>query len=149
MSPSDLLTAAARQIESLRGAVRYLRSENAYLKSRDLFKQLNTLPSYTVDPPRFPPSLDAASSAQHVSAPDTHEDRARRFGAESKALLKKVAEISSRPKVVDLSLAKRGQTGQGWQARSRLPLEQFTRRKEEVDRLRKKIESLKELRTAL
>lgn len=140
----------APKIESLRGAVRYLRSENSYLKSQDLLKQLNTLPSYTPLPPAFPPSF--AEDDASVSIPDTAFDRARRFASESKALFKEAAALSSRPKVVDLTKAKRSGSGTGpaaWQSRARLPQEQFDRRKEEVERLRKKIEGLRELRTAL
>ncbi|KAL8277717.1 hypothetical protein RQP46_009839 [Phenoliferia psychrophenolica] len=36
------------QIDSLRGAVRFLRSENSYLKSQDLLSELDQLPLYTV-----------------------------------------------------------------------------------------------------
>ncbi|CAE6345447.1 unnamed protein product [Rhizoctonia solani] len=58
LEASHLLEQASR-IESLRGAVRFLRHENSYLKSQDLLRELNSLPSLGNKPipvslPRIP-----------------------------------------------------------------------------------------------
>ncbi|KAG0150545.1 hypothetical protein CROQUDRAFT_38151 [Cronartium quercuum f. sp. fusiforme G11] len=176
-------TQLVEQIESLRGAARFLRAENSYLKSQGLLKQLNTLPSYSVHPPAFPPVLDDDSDASLSLRKSTDEphspfeiadhrptltraDQLRKMKSESKQLYKEAIAITAHPKVVDLTRVKRrgvsenggeqpgpegdGQstirlkTGKVWQLKERLPQVQFERRKEEVERLRRKIEAFKE-----
>lgn len=173
-------TQLVEQIESLRGATRFLRAENFYLKSQGLLKQLNTLPSYSVLPPAFPPVLEGdsdPSSTEPKSDADssspfdsnyrpnmTRAEQLRKMTSESKRLYKEALTISAHPRVVDLTQVKRRnltaanlepsgedtqsdsrpKTGRVWQLKERLPQVQFDRRKEEVERLRKKIEAFKE-----
>ncbi|KAH9816776.1 dynein associated protein-domain-containing protein [Melampsora americana] len=173
-------TQLVEQIESLRGATRFLRAENYYLKSQGLLKQLNTLPSYSVLPPSFPPVLGGDSdpgSTEPKSDTDpsspfdsnyrpnmSRAEQLRKMTSESKRLYKEALTISAHPRVVDLTQVKRRnvtaanlepsseysqsesrpKTGRVWQLKERLPQVQFDRRKEEVERLRKKIEAFKE-----
>lgn len=164
-------TQLIEQIESLRGATRFLRSENAYLKSQALFRQLNALPSYSVLPPAFPPVFPGDSN-DGLESPDGEQqdatshspgelnpsDQLRKFAEESKKLYREALTISANPKVVDLTVVKRHRLlpsdsngssqhhgkGKVWQLKERLPEVQYARRKEEVERLRKKIEAFKQ-----
>ncbi|MBW0486792.1 hypothetical protein O181_026507 [Austropuccinia psidii MF-1] len=160
-------TQLVEQIESLRGATRFLRAENSYLKSQNLFKQLNTLPSYSVLPPPFPPILEGDSDGvstsgsivsneldqnNHLLNQPDENDQLRKLAIESTKLYKEALKISATPKVVDLTLVKRRTLQSSepvgkrkvWQLKERLPQVQHEKRKIEVERLRKKIEIFKQ-----
>ncbi|KAH9443907.1 hypothetical protein Pst134EA_025674 [Puccinia striiformis f. sp. tritici] len=161
-------TQLVEQVESLRGATRYLRAENSYLKSQTLLKQLNALPSYSVSPPAFPPvlpgdsegnpsSMDAdQTSTEDLRSPSNPIDQLRKFTEESKKLYREALSISANPRVVDLSIVKRptflpNPSGSNvknpakvWQFKERLPEVQVAKRKEEIEKLRAKIEAFKQ-----
>ncbi|PLW33329.1 hypothetical protein PCANC_25944 [Puccinia coronata f. sp. avenae] len=164
-------TQLVEQVESLRGATRFLRAENSYLKSQGLLKQLNALPTYSVLPPAFPPVLpgDSDGSLRSPGADQTEEDEVhaaasptdqlRKAAEESRRLYREALAISANPRVVDLSIVKRpsllpasasdppqllpGRT-KVWQFKERLPEVQVAKRKEEIDKLRKKVEAFKQ-----
>lgn len=69
------------QIESLRGAVRFLRSENSTLKAKDFLLELEELPSYT--------------------SPRTYQNTAKLVGV--KKLMGEVREVLASPIMIDLS----------------------------------------------
>ena len=111
------------QIESLRGAVRFLRNQNAVLKSQELFKELNQLPAY-----------DSAVSGDQP-------ERTRRLHTESTALLREVASFSSTSRVVDLSGT---QLGKSWQPTERKPAAQLALKRANLERLKAKVDKLVE-----
>ncbi|KAA1088021.1 hypothetical protein PGTUg99_019784 [Puccinia graminis f. sp. tritici] len=172
-------TQLVEQVESLRGATRFLRAENSYLKSQSLLKQLNALPSYSVLPPAFPPVLVGDADGNPSSPgpgqttqedelltkmPANPTDQLRKFAEESKRLYREALAISANPRVVDLSIVKRpallstpaNQDHPGnrtiatttaskvWQFKERLPQVQVAKRKEEIEKLRAKIEAFKQ-----
>lgn len=115
------------QVENLRSAVRYLRNENALLKSRDLYTDLKALPpiryrsatstttvhgtgtsavpSDETVPGLDESSLDSPSSDTSSLPPLTPSPRPTRHAleTESKLFYKEIARYHSRPKIVDLS----------------------------------------------
>lgn len=133
-----------QQIDSLRGAVRFLRSENSYIKSQDLLAELDDLPSYTAprpqpSPPREPTGLPAARSANPPPLS---------FATQSKLLLREARLISSTPRLVDLSLVKVGGKP-GWQPSARAPRNQLLAEKERSRALSRKVQQLWEMRQTM
>ncbi|OAV92880.1 hypothetical protein PTTG_02031 [Puccinia triticina 1-1 BBBD Race 1] len=172
-------TQLVEQVESLRGATRFLRAENSYLKSQSLLKQLNALPSYSVLPPTFPPVLPGDADGNPSSpgpgqttqedelptaSPANPTDQLRKFAEESKRLYREALAISASPRVVDLSIVKRpvllhpsssatpgleqpdkrSAATKVWQFKERLPQVQVAKRREEIEKLRAKIEAFKQ-----
>ncbi|KXN84997.1 hypothetical protein AN958_11842 [Leucoagaricus sp. SymC.cos] len=118
------------QIEALRGTVRFLRTENSYLKGQDLLRELETLPRLHVPalslaipslslssrtpptPPLVPSGLSDTSSDSEDDSSDEESGRhgkksqhvsLRALTTETKMLYRDVIRFSSSPKVVDLS----------------------------------------------
>lgn len=115
------------QIESLRGTVRYLRSQNSFLRSQDLLADLSSLPTY--------------ETATHPS-----EENARIIKEESAALFRQVAEMSSRAKVVDLSKI---ETGKAWNRMEDRPKIQLERKRAQLEILKKKVDRLADKKVEL
>lgn len=137
------------QIESLRGAVRFLRSENSYLKSQDLLLELDQLPTYSLPP--LPPS--ESSSPTPTGLPTTASSLLptsaavlqRTLLTESKLLLRDARVLSATPKMIDLSQVRpNGKVG-GWKSRSRDPVSQWEIEKDRARDLSRRIERLKEM----
>jgi dynactin 1 len=125
-------TNGIEQIESLRGAVRYLRAQNALLKSDSLLSDLATLPSYT----------QATAAAGGVpGGGGSSDDDARSVASESKALLKEAVALSSAPRVVDLSKVR---PGKGWVRAESRPERQFAARQGKVQELLRRVDALRE-----
>ncbi|KAG8856780.1 hypothetical protein FRB96_006284 [Tulasnella sp. 330] len=92
------------QVESLRGAVRFLKSENSYLKGQDLLRDINSLPVLTSFAPATPPLSPSPSSTTDFSLPSSPErPTLRSLTTESKVLYRDVINYSSSVKVVDLT----------------------------------------------
>ena len=142
------------QIESLRGAVRYLRSEIALLKSQDLMGELDGLPRYT-----FNSSFPLASSTATDGPKDAVDNDGREgkddaqvqdrfYAASLQSLLHEARILSATPKVVDLSFALQasvgGEKGRGrkWMPASRAPEMQWMVEKERTRVLSRKLEKL-------
>ncbi|KAH9996492.1 dynein associated protein-domain-containing protein [Russula vinacea] len=103
------------QLESFRGAIRFLRMENSYLKGNDSLRELDELPPLPVptSSPRLPtPPLDA-SGLSDTDESDTETTpkipSVRSLRTETKALYREVIKFSSTPRVVDLSATKTGE----------------------------------------
>lgn len=155
-------SALLEQIEALRGAVRFIRSENAYLKSQSMLSDLETLPSYeTSTIPAIPaPTISestglpmrARTSLATTIAPGldevgslVHPVDAHAFATRSKALLRDVRLASCSPQLVDLSVAANA-PGSGRVVRSRTPRAQMLAEKERWRALGRRVEQLKDLR---
>ncbi|KAJ7774997.1 dynactin [Mycena metata] len=139
------------QIDALRGTVRYLRTENSYLKGQDLLREIEALPplpepiSRVATPPLDPSTLsdsDDSDSEDRPRSPPT----LRSLATETKILYRDVINFSSSPRVVDLSAlnAKRAQANGGrvWMPKKSMPAHQVWERKLEAERLSRRVRGL-------
>ena len=134
------------QVESLRGTVRYLRSENAYLKGQDLLKEVQQLPALPnfipLTPPRSPTrslSIDAEESVAE------QPPSLRSLAMETKHLYRDVITFSATPKVIDLSAMNKSRSeGRPWISQKHSPASQVLERKKAADALNRKVKALLE-----
>ncbi|KAG6334284.1 hypothetical protein ID866_4799 [Astraeus odoratus] len=147
------------QIEALRGTVRFLRTENSYLKGQDLLREIQSLPPLSdpisrVATPPLDPSGTSDSEDSDNDIPAT-PPTLRSLATETKALYKDVIQFSSSPRVVDLSHlhAKRadeeGKGRKGWVRKKDMPAYQILERRMEAERLRKRVKVLMDRSSAL
>ncbi|GLB43572.1 putative dynein associated protein [Lyophyllum shimeji] len=138
------------QIDALRGTVRFLRTENSYLKSQDLLKEIESLPPLPTPISRMPtPPLDPSGlSDSDESDSDTPPTppTLRSLATETKLLYRDVIKFSSSPKVVDLSAlnAKRAEAkgGKVWLPKKQTPAHHVWERKMEAERLSRRVRGL-------
>ncbi|RDX50532.1 dynactin [Lentinus brumalis] len=142
------------QIEALRGTVRFLRSENSFLKGQDLLKEIETLPALPEPFSREPTPPLVPSTLSDSDSDDDDEPRPpptlRSLAVESKLLYREVIKYASSPKLVDLSVLKanraNGQpTTKAWMPRKKTPAYQLYERKQQGERLGKRLKGLLEL----
>ncbi|KAI9445370.1 dynein associated protein-domain-containing protein [Lactarius indigo] len=139
------------QLESFRGAVRFLRMENSYLKGNDLMREIDELPPLPETRHRLlTPPLDT-SGLSDTDESDTETESShkvpsvRSLAMETKSLYKEVIKFSSTPRVVDLSTTKTGQgSGKGWVPRKKTPTYQVWERKTQAERLNRRVQGLLE-----
>ncbi|GAA5880816.1 hypothetical protein JCM16303_005127 [Sporobolomyces ruberrimus] len=140
------------KISSLRSAVRFLRSENSYLKSQDLLSELDSLPTYELPP--TPPLTPESSSDEESSLPFSRAHKkpstlpAQSFAARSKLLLREASLISATPRLVDLSQVPPigPDRKRAWTPAQRDPRNQLWAEKERVRALERKVRNLVEAR---
>jgi hypothetical protein len=89
-----------------------------------MFKDFYNLPSY-----------------DKVVSDDRRETRSRAFAEESAVLLKQVASLSSRARVVDVTKV---EAGKGWQPHDRQPSAQLALKRQNLERLKARIDKLAE-----
>ncbi|KIR68423.1 dynactin 1 [Cryptococcus bacillisporus CA1873] len=142
----------AEQVESLKGAVRFLRSENALLKSRELYNDIHSLSTlqYRSEPQMpdlVPSNIPTSPSSSESSLPTTPTHSPMRslpmtkhiIEVESRILLHQVAKFQASAKVVDISnLGGK----EGWKSRKNAPELQYREWKKKEKRLEKKLEGL-------
>ena len=129
--------------------MRYLRTENSYLKGQDLLREIQTLPPLPEPVVREPtPPLDPSSfsdSDDSDSEPFT-PPTLRSLATETKLLYREVVKFSSSPRVVDLSAlnARRAEAtgGKVWMPKKKTPAYQVLQRKMEADRLNRRVQWL-------
>ncbi|KAJ7254323.1 dynactin [Mycena haematopus] len=139
------------QIDALRGTVRFLRTENSYLKGQDLLREIEALPplpepiSRVATPPLDPSTLsdsDDSDSEDQPRSPPT----LRSLATETKILYRDVINFSSSPRVVDLTAlhAKRAQANGNhvWMPKKSMPAHQVWERKMEAERLSRRVRGL-------
>lgn len=139
------------QITSLRSAIRFLRGENAYLKSQDLLGDLDKLPSYELPPtPPLTPEPHEPSDDSFRLPPDP-KSLAQSFSIRSKQLLREARLVSATPRLVDVShVAPLGADGKkAWHPVRRDPRNQLWAEKERARVLERKVKLLWEERPAL
>lgn len=155
------------KIDNLKSAIRFLRSENALLKSRDLYQDLHTLPpityhSYMPTPTSLPELSTSFSTPSSPSSSTSHDDfpvtpTKQSLETESKLLYKKVIEYQSSCRIVDISqLGDGGMTGiddvgggagrtrPHWRSKKFSPEKQIWEWRVEEVKLQKRVEILKE-----
>ena len=144
------------QIDALRGTVRFLRTENSYLKGQDLLREIESLPplsepiSREPTPPLVPSTLsDSDDSDSDELPPPT----LRTLAAESKLLYREVIKYTSSPRVVDLSVMRAKREGEKphkhWMPKEKTPAYQVLKRKMEGERLGRRLQGLLERTSAL
>lgn len=139
--------------------MRFLRTENSYLKGQDLLKEIQALPALPEPiclpptPPLDPSSLsDSEESESDLPSPPLS---IRTLATETKMLYRDVIKFSSSPRVVDLSAlhAKRteseGRRIRGWVRRKDMPAQQVLERKMEAERLSRRVRGLMDRANAL
>lgn len=144
------------QLESFRGAVRFLRMENSYLKGNDSMRELGELPPLPVpmSSPRLPtPPLDESGLSDTDESDAESSPKApsvRTLTTETKALYREVIKFSSRPRVVDLSATKtdEGNT-KAWIPKKKTPTYQVWERKAQAARLSRRVQGLLERTSAM
>ncbi|GAA5968987.1 hypothetical protein JCM3765_002274 [Sporobolomyces pararoseus] len=145
------------KINSLRSAVRFLRSENSYLKSHDLLSQLDSLPTYELPPtppltPEPPCSDDDEDSTPFSRLSSTRNPTRTKvlpresFAVRSKLLLREASLVSATPRLVDLSQINSGPTEGRPKRAQRDPRQQLWAEKERVRLLERKMKNLVESR---
>lgn len=152
------------QIEALRGAVRFLRSENSYLKGQGLIREIRSLPPL---PDLIEPGESDDSSGTededfvdpYSSSPTSTSVRA--LNTATKVLYRDLLTFSSTPRVVDLSAvnAKSQSIGmpkgspvaqlpkgarKGWIPSGLMPQQQLRERALEADKLSQRLGRLNE-----
>ena len=138
------------QVENLRSAIRYLRSENSLLKSRHLYPDLNLfapIPTYATphlkaedEAEAEVPPLSPSSSNSDSSPPTTPINR-HSLETESKILIRDITNFQLRPRIVDISSVT---SNKGWKSRKGNPEAQVGGWKKEEERLGRRVEGLKE-----
>lgn len=138
------------QIDALRSTVRFLRTENSYLKGQDLLREIESLPPLPEPISRLPtPPLDplglSDTDDSDSDAPAT-PPTLRSLTTETKMLSRDIIRFSSSPRVVDLSAlhAKRSEVkgGKLWMPRKQTPAHQVWERKLEAERLSRRVRGL-------
>ncbi|KAJ7082516.1 dynein associated protein-domain-containing protein [Mycena crocata] len=138
------------QIDALRGTVRYLRTENSYLKGQDLLREIEALPPLPEPISRVPtPPLDPSGLSDSEDSDSDERPRSpptlRSLATETKILYRDVIKFSSSPRVVDLTAlnAKRAQAGgRVWMPKKSMPAHQVWERKMEAERLSRRVRGL-------
>lgn len=160
------------QIDALRGTVRFLRTENSFLKGQDLLKEIEALPPLQEPLNRLPTPPLVPSGASDTSDSDLDDPPTpptlRTLAAESKLLYRDVIKYTTSPRVVDLSVLKKKRaavaesgggegdekTGTGigtraWLPRKKTPAYQVWERKQEGERLGRRVQALLERTNSL
>ena len=91
----DINSYSSHQLDSLKNALRYLRAENAHLKSKEYMKILNL---------DALPDLPATDASENVTTQNT----LRSIALESKALIRDIRSVSAASKVVRLQPVQQG-----------------------------------------
>ncbi|KAI8061430.1 dynein associated protein-domain-containing protein [Gongronella butleri] len=98
------------QIEALKSAIRYLRAENAHLKSQEMARSLQSIEAAA------PVSRKTRQNDTSVSTTSPKNEELRGYVVQSRQLLKDLRAAGSQPKVVVLSADHRGGQWQKWAA---------------------------------
>ncbi|ODO01512.1 hypothetical protein I350_06332 [Cryptococcus amylolentus CBS 6273] len=147
----------AEQVANLKSAVRFLRQENALLKSKELYKDIHSLPTLGFrsepDVPELVPSLHKETpttpgSESESSLPSTPTHSPLRslpptkhaLEMESRILLHQIAKFQASPKIVDISQL--GGEKVGWKSRKNAPEVQVGEWKKKERRLERRLEGL-------
>lgn len=120
-------------METLKSGIRYLRIENAYLKSCDLVRSL-----------QLDDAMTQPLTAEHAGRKD-QEDTRRALATEGRALLKEMRRVSASPKLVVLKPhdKERQRRRPGWQSQKSLPDYQYQEQQSSLHTLHQRSEQLR------
>ena len=136
----------------MRGTVRFLRTENSFLKGQDLLRDLEALPPLP-EPPTREATPELTSSGDSDTDSDFDDPKApvslRTLAAESKLLFRDVIKYASSPKIVDLSVTRGQRSAEGndklvrpWIPLNKTPAHQIWERRMEGERLGRRVKGL-------
>ncbi|KAI8145083.1 hypothetical protein BJV82DRAFT_47139 [Fennellomyces sp. T-0311] len=127
-------------MEILKAGIRYLRAENAHLKSCDLARslKLDQLPP-VLRHEQTDPSAESAQEEQEEKEPETR-DMMRSIATETRVLLKDLRTASASPKVVALGERRRGE----WRSMKKTPDYQYQTQQSVLYTLKQRSEQLKD-----
>ncbi|GAA5970337.1 hypothetical protein JCM11641_001670 [Rhodosporidiobolus odoratus] len=144
------------QITSLRSALRFLRSENSFLKSQDLLSTLDSLPTYSLPPtppltPEPPGDQGEEADQPRPSFSDPIQPGplpVQSFATQSRLLLREARLLSATPRLVNVSQIKPiGAEGRkAWRPLGRDPKNQLWAERERARGLERKWERLMQVR---
>ncbi|ORX62149.1 hypothetical protein DM01DRAFT_1379982 [Hesseltinella vesiculosa] len=115
----------SQQLEALRSAIRYLRTENAHLKSNEMMLSLK--------------GMDVLPSAGSLQSCNDKTTQLRGYVAQSRQLVKELWSVGSQPKLVSLS-ERSGPSWQRWQA---APLHQYQTQISNLHTLKQRSDTLR------
>ena len=128
--------------------------ENSYLKGQDLLREVTALPALPGTMSRQPTPPLVTSRASDTEGSDSESEgpstpiSLHTLAAESKILYREVIKYASSPKVVDLSVTRshRGDRFEGkpWLPKKKTPAYQIWERRQEGERLSKRLKGLLE-----
>ncbi|WVQ72856.1 hypothetical protein IAR50_002417 [Cryptococcus sp. DSM 104548] len=147
----------AEQVANLKSAVRFLRQENALLKSKELYKDIHSLPTLGFRSEPDVPDLVSSSYDEAPSSPKSESESSlpstpthsllpslpptkHALEVESRILLHQIAKFQASPKIVDISQL--GGAKVGWQSRKNAPEVQVGEWKKKERRLERQLEGL-------
>nr|XP_019012815.1 dynactin 1 [Kwoniella pini CBS 10737]OCF51596.1 dynactin 1 [Kwoniella pini CBS 10737] len=147
---------SSEQIENLRNCIRFLRHENALLKSKEFYndfyslspiKYTSSIPNLTLTTPeKSPKSIrsDSSSEDEDENGPITPTDKSilkHNIQVESKLLYNSLINFKTSSKVIDISNIKNDNK---WKRRNNLPEYQILEWKNKEKKLERRLEGLKE-----
>lgn len=139
-------------IESLRGAVRFLKQENSLLKGQSMLRDLEELKPI-VERPVSKAAPPVETEPVHVgrprptlpTMPSDPVVREQALASEARSLKREALMLSATPRLVDLVSARpSGAKRPGWQSMARAPEAQYRSEKERMRALARKFDALRE-----
>lgn len=134
---------APYKIENLRGTIRFLRSENSYLKGQELLREIYALPDLPEYTPPTPPLSPSLSASQPPSPDIDSKPTLRSLATETKVLRREVMHYASSIRVVDLSTVN-AKKGKGWVPQRVSPIGQLWEQRAEGEKLARRVKGLME-----
>ncbi|WVR06294.1 hypothetical protein IAU60_003324 [Kwoniella sp. DSM 27419] len=142
----------AEQVQTLRSVVRYLRQENALLKSKELYNDIHSLPVLRHGsmhergvPDLIPPSpssgTESDSDGPHTPSSSPVRLTQHSLETESKLLFRQLVDLQTSPKIVDISQLGHGE---GWRRRKDEPEMKVNEWRRKERKLEKRLEGLME-----
>lgn len=137
------------QLDALRRTVRFLRTENSFLKGQDLLREIEALPKLPLPmsrqqtPPLVPSGLSDTddSDSEGPSTPVSLTTLA----AESKLLYREVFKYTASPRVVDItSRTSKDGHSRAWVPKKKTPAYQVWERRMEGEKLSRRVKGLLE-----
>ena len=133
----------------MRRTVRFLRTENSYLKGQDLLREIESLPKLPTLVPREPTPPLAPSGLSDTDDSDSEGPATpislTTLAAESKLLYREVFKYTASPKVVDItSRTSKDGSGRAWVPKKKTPAYQVWERRMEGEKLSRRVKGLLE-----
>ena len=141
-------TLTIRQIDALRRTLRFLRTENSYLKGQDLLREIESLPRLPTPvlreptPPLVPSGLSDSDDSD-LDGPATPISL-HTLAAESKLLYREVFKYTASPRVVDITSRSGKDGARAWMPKKKTPAYQVWERRMEGEKLGRRLKGLLE-----
>lgn len=136
------------QIDALRRTLRFIRTENSYLKGQDLLREIESLPRLPTPvlreptPPLVPSGLSDSDDSD--SDGPTTPISLHTLAAESKLLYREVFKYTASPRVVDITSRASKDGSRAWMPKKKTPAYQVWERRMEGEKLSRRLKGLLE-----